>query len=142
MAGAPISRRAVGGAVVALVAGAMFVTINVAVGASASAQQPASVRTTFECLGIPQDFVVPPGVSTIDVLMAGASGIGDTGGGGGGISGPLNVTPGDVLTVTVGCRDVPDRAGTRPSLIGGYGWAPGGIRSGGPRGGGGSGLHP
>src|SRR5918992_88353 len=82
MARVPISRRGARGAVVALVAGAMFVTINVAVGASASAQQPASVRTTFECLGIPQDFVVPPGVSTIDVLMAGGAGGGGAGGGG------------------------------------------------------------
>src|ERR687895_21496 len=139
MARVPISRRGARGAVVALVAGAMFVTTNVAVGASASAQQPASVRTTFECLGIPQDFVVPPGVSTIDVLMAGASGGGDTGGGGGVISGTLNVTPGDVLTVTVGCRSVPARPRTPSSRIGGYGWAPGGLTGGG--GGGGSGIN-
>ena len=68
-------------------------------------------KVLFEYDGQDQEFVVPPGVERIFVRLWGASGAGRTnigsgvggaGGNGAYVSGYLNVTPGDRLTVIVG----------------------------------------
>jgi len=81
----------------------------------------------FGCLGFPQYFSVPPSVTQITAIAEGAAG-GDVSaapapGLGGTIAGTLSVTPGQLLSITVGCRE-------------GFGWAKGG--SGGQGFGGGS----
>ncbi|MGN6757276.1 MAG: hypothetical protein ACTHMJ_12920, partial [Thermomicrobiales bacterium] len=80
-----------------------------------AAGSPQSV--TFNCLGIPVPFIVPPGVTQLYVLATGAAGSDLSAGGnpgkGGAVSANLAVTPGQTLNVTVGCRN-------------GYGWSRGG----------------
>ena len=68
---------------------------------TASAQRQS---VTFECTGFPQQFNVPPGATQLTVSVRGAAGAGDFGGLGGLSTGLLNVTPGDMLRITVGCR--------------------------------------
>jgi hypothetical protein len=80
--------------------------------ATAAADGPQSI--TFECTGFPQQFSVPPGVTQLNVTVQGAAGDGDNGGLGGITSGVMDVTPGTMLRITVGCRD-------------GYGLATGGA---------------
>ena len=134
------------GSVLALATATVSITVGFigSEAGSAVAQQQPTVLTTFECLGIPQEFVVPTGVTTISMFMAGASGGGSTGGGGGSIAGTMNVTPGNVLTVTVGCRE---STRTETTHGGGYGWASGGngvdgpFQTGGNSGGGASGIN-
>jgi MBG domain (YGX type) len=99
---------------------------------AAAADGPQSV--TFDCTGFPQEFNVPPGVTQLNVTAQGAAGAGDLGGRGGITSGVMNVTPGSMLKITVGCRD-------------GYGLAKGGdggsgdtLGSAGDNGGGSSGI--
>lgn len=61
---------------------------------------------TYAYTGGPQIYVVPPGVTSISVVLNGAQGLtpsgGGTGGLGGRISGTISVTPGEVLQVMVG----------------------------------------
>lgn len=64
--------------------------------------------TVFNFVGADQSFVVPAGITQITVKAWGAGGAGgnyvydDIGGGGGFVTGILNVTPGEQLTVVVG----------------------------------------
>jgi len=89
----------------------------------------------FYPVDVPQELVVPDGVTSIDVRMWGAGGgmcggvrvaeeVG-LGGGGGYSDGELPVTPGEILSITVG------GAGQRP--VAGFGGA-GGFGGGGPGG--------
>lgn len=68
-------------------------------GASATAQ-------TYSYTGGPQIYVVPPGVTSINVTMSGAQGASPSGGGTGGLGGSVSATiavnPGEVLQVMVG----------------------------------------
>lgn len=61
---------------------------------------------TYAYTGGPQIYVVPPGVTSISVVLHGAEGLTPSGGGSGGlggrISGSISVTPGEVLQVMVG----------------------------------------
>lgn len=90
--------RVLGGvlATVALVAGALSWTTT-------SAQ---AVVQTYAYTGGPQIYVVPPGVTSIDVTLSGAQGDSPSGGGTGGLGGSVSatiaVTPGEVLQVMVG----------------------------------------
>lgn len=111
---------------------------------------------SFTCRGFAQYFVVPAGVTSMNVTVTGAgggdaSGNADTAGYGGVVRATLSVTPNEVLTVKVGCAPYQVRAkGTaaaKMSETGGWGYAKGGngqvasatlIRSGG--GGGASGI--
>ena len=144
MTGSRIRRGGLASTVAALVVGAGLVTTGVGGGTAVQARQPAPVVTTFECLGIPQEFVVPPGVTTINTTVKGAAGGGSNGGFQGLVSGTLRVTPGDILTITVGCRE---SVSTRTSHGGGYGWAkggdggPGAFGTGADSGGGASGIN-
>ena len=108
--------------------GVAVVAILLAISASpialpAYAAPPGPQAVAFQCLGIPQYFVVPPGVTQITVDAAGSSGNPDfsydTGGApghGGTVHASLTVTPGDTLTISVGCTS-------------GYGFARGGKGS-------------
>lgn len=72
---------------------------------AAAAVQP-RIAATYAYTGGPQIYVVPPGITSIDVTLDGASGASITGGGTGGlggrIAGSIAVTPGEVLQVMVG----------------------------------------
>jgi gliding motility-associated-like protein len=57
---------------------------------------------TFDFIGAPQYWTVPPCVTTINVVVAGAKGGGSNGGNGARITGNIPVTPGDVLQINVG----------------------------------------
>jgi hypothetical protein len=102
------------------------VTSNLGLG-QARAAMLSPQTATFSCLGIPQYFVVPPGVTEITVDATGSAGntkfgsnfSGGDPGHGGSVHTTLVVTPGDTLTITVGCMS-------------GYGYSRGGL--GGPNG--------
>jgi hypothetical protein len=106
----------------------------------AAADGPQSV--TFGCTGFPQQFSVPPGVTQLNVTVRGAAGAGEPGGfngassgGLGGItSGVMNVSPGTMLRITVGCRDGYGLA------RGGSGGSNAGLAADGNNGGGSSGI--
>src|SRR5574343_336201 len=57
---------------------------------------------TFNYTGAMQTWTVPPCVTYINVIVAGAKGGGNTGGNGARISATLNVTPGQVLNIYAG----------------------------------------
>lgn len=57
---------------------------------------------TFNFTGGNQTFTVPPCVTNLNITMSGAQGGGPTGGSGATLSGNVPVTPGDVITITVG----------------------------------------
>lgn len=61
---------------------------------------------TYAYTGGPQIYVVPPGITSIDVTLSGAQGASPSGGGtgglGGSVSASISVTPGEVLQVMVG----------------------------------------
>ncbi len=57
---------------------------------------------TFNYTGAMQTWTVPPCVTSINVIVAGAKGGGNTGGNGARISATLNVTPGQVLNIYAG----------------------------------------
>lgn len=57
---------------------------------------------TFNFTGGNQSFTVPPCVNSLNISISGAQGGGPTGGQGATLSGTIPVTPGDVLTITVG----------------------------------------
>ena len=132
----------------ALVSAAVGVSAVVAVGVGATpsaASDSYEKMTTFECLGVPQDFVVPKGVTSIYASVTGASGGGDRGGKGGEVISTIKVTPGELLTVTVGCRE--SAAPSNSTHGGGYGYAAGGdggaghFQTGAPSGGGASAVQ-
>jgi hypothetical protein len=68
---------------------------------------PLAVNQTFHCSGQAQQWTVPPGVSQLQVHAVGASGTAPDGGSKGGLGaeiyGGMTVSPGQVLTVRVGC---------------------------------------
>ena len=102
MHGSPIAvpgvRTLVGVFVTALAASGM-VGVVVAPPAAAAPQ-------TYTYTGGPQIYVVPPGVTSIDVTLDGGAGASITGGGAGGLGGritaEISVQPGEVLQVMVG----------------------------------------
>ena len=61
-----------------------------------------SQSITFNFTGSVQTWIVPPCVTQINVVVAGAKGGGNTGGNGSTVSTTLNVTPGQVLNIYVG----------------------------------------
>src|SRR3954470_9338188 len=80
--------------------------VAVGIGATPSAASGSYEKmTTFGCLGVPQDFVVPKGVTSIYASVTGASGAGDRGGKGVQVVSTITVRPGELLSVTVGCRE-------------------------------------
>ena len=91
---------------------------GVGLGLSRAALAAGSTQSsTFGCIGFPQYFSVPPGVTSLTVHAEGAGG-GSLGsapspGKGGTIDGTIPVTPNQLLEITVGCRA-------------GFGWANGG----------------
>ena len=93
-----------------------------------AADGPQSV--TFGCLGIPQYFNVPPGVTGITVHAEGAAGGSQGGSGGPGkgaiVTATLTVVPGHTLEIDVGCRGVSGFSATQDGGQGGYGYARGG----------------
>ena len=92
--------------------------VAVGIGATPSAASDSYEKmTTFGCLGVPQDFVVPKGATSIYASVTGASGGGDRGGRGGEVISTIKVTPGELLSVTVGCRESAYRA-TPPTVAG------------------------
>ena len=100
------------GAAVLVVPGALVLT------SAPSSAVPTSV--SFACTGAPSDFVVPAGVTTLQVELRGAQGgAGSADGGNGGLtSATIAVTPGETLQVNVGCAggDLSDTVGG----VGGY----------------------
>jgi hypothetical protein len=115
----------------ALVVGSMAVAFAASPAAVAQVEQedPPQQVANFPCLGIPQQFFVPPGVTSLDLAIAGASGGGDRGGGGGVMRAALTVKPGDVLTIAVGCRASKTPYGAIGSG-GGWGYSNGGSANG------------
>jgi gliding motility-associated-like protein len=91
---------------------------------------------TFNCTGAPQNYTIPPCVTTVTVEAWGAGGggggvdtyTGSPGGGGAYAYSTLAVTPGQVLTVYVGCGGLQGGAcqGNGPGGAGGYGYGSGG----------------
>src|SRR5881296_1439049 len=93
-----------------------------------AAAGPQSV--TFGCLGFPQYFNVPPGVTQITVHAEGAAG-GDQGraggpGHGGIVNATLTVVPGHTLEIDVGCRGISGFSATQDGGPGGFGFSSGG----------------
>jgi hypothetical protein len=90
---------------------------------------------TFEFTGAPQEFVVPPAVTSVTIYAAGhMGGPGLLGGLGGSVTATIPVTPGESLAVYVGGMAFPDPT---PGWNGG-GW--GGYGTSGNHGGGGGGA--
>lgn len=58
--------------------------------------------TTFNYTGAPQTYTVPPCVTQIEVVVAGAQGGGLNGGNGATITATIDVTPGEILQINVG----------------------------------------
>src|SRR5262252_7325919 len=84
--------------------GALMVA-SVALAPTTTFAAPSPQSVAFSCVGFPETFNVPPGVTEITVNLAGAGGASGGGGGAGGtISGVLSVTPGHTLRITVGCQ--------------------------------------
>ncbi|MGD9891790.1 MAG: glycine-rich protein [Dehalococcoidia bacterium] len=71
------------------------------------AQAMIEQRVDYGCSGRPEPFSVPPGVTQLTIEAEGAAGSDSTstGGHGGVVRGTLAVTPGDLLTIEVGCRN-------------------------------------
>ena len=93
---------------IAPVAAAMTTAAVPAAQAAAAPPQAATARSvSFACIGFPQYFNVPPGVTTLAFDAAGGAGGNSSGplGHGGEVSGALNVTPGHTLKITVGCEN-------------------------------------
>ncbi|MGZ3865459.1 MAG: hypothetical protein ACXVNR_03310, partial [Bacteroidia bacterium] len=91
---------------------------------------------TFNCTGAPQNYTIPPCVTTVTVEAWGAGGggggvdtyTGSPGGGGAYAYATLAVTPGQILTVYVGCGGLQGGVcqTNGPGGAGGYGYGPGG----------------
>ena len=111
----------------------LFVPVLMVVGPAAGAH---GATKTFGYTGQQQTFVVPAGVSHLQVLAVGAHGAG-FGGAGAVVSGTLTVSPGETLYVEVGGAGVfrdPSAAAFNGGGIGGS------VPGGGPDGGGGGGA--
>lgn len=112
----------------------MFTNLRALVGAFAfsaallggASSALAQTTVTFNATGASQSFVVPAGVTSVEIISQGAQGF-DTfnnlGGRGGRASGTLAVTPGETLTVFVGGRGT---ASTGTDVIMGGGFNGGG----------------
>ena len=78
---------------------------------------------TFVFVGSPQMYVVPDGVTSINVTLNGAQGTPPTGGGTGGLGGrvtaTISVTPGEVLQLMVGGQGSYNGGGTVAAAGGG-----------------------
>lgn len=90
----------------AAVTGAVF-----AISLSAAGIAAAQTTVTFNSTGAAQTFVVPAGVTSVDIVAQGAQGFDATsgavlGGRGGRASGTLAATPGETLTIYVGGQGV------------------------------------
>lgn len=121
----------------------------VVLGMTAAGATPAMAKdykAEFSCVGFPQQFSVPPGVTEIEVAATGGAGSGHfddkPGGPGATVSATLRVNLGDVLTITVGCTPAvnPNRASLDEEFTqrgtGGYGFSRGGNSASGGGGGG------
>lgn len=75
-------------------------------GASVPPAAIASPSQTYSYVGAPQIYVVPDGVTSIDVTLKGAEGLTVSGGGSGGegatVNATISVSPGEVLQINVG----------------------------------------
>jgi hypothetical protein len=118
-------RRRAARRVAALATTALGVTALVAVGVGATPSSASSLEkmAKYQCLGMPQEFFVPKDVTSVYAVVQGSSGGGDRGGRGGIVEGEIKVKPGEILTVTAGCRE-----SDQPNVKygGGYGYAQGG----------------
>lgn len=92
-----------------LVALGLFSATSITVFAQDAGKIVFTYKTGTDNKGVDQTWTVPAGVTRIKVKAWGAGGAGgnyldfnDTGGGGGFVTGTLNVTPGDQLTIIVG----------------------------------------
>ncbi|HET7038057.1 MAG TPA: glycine-rich protein, partial [Thermomicrobiaceae bacterium] len=107
---------------VALLAASLALAAPVFFGGAVALADTSSQTATFGCIGFPQLFGVPPGVTQITVNAAGAAGgFGQNNsdpGYGSTVSATLAVTPRDTLQVTVGCQG--------SATAGGYGGFKGG----------------
>src|SRR5262245_33011060 len=103
---------------------------SVLVGLSPAQPAGAPQSVTFGCLGFPQYFNVPPGVTQITVHAEGASGgsQGQSGNPGNGakLDATLTVVPGHTLQIDVGCRGVSGFSATQDGGQGGFGFSRGG----------------
>ena len=148
-AAAAVNRLRSGRARAALVLGVLTMaaagTVAALAGpAAASTAEPGAAAATdsqtFLCTGNQQTYTVPAGVTSVTYQASGANGafpstFPSPGGKGAKITGSIPVTPGEVLTIDVGCTN-----------HGGYGWATGGpggtgFLSGGANGGGATGIY-
>lgn len=77
-----------------------------------------SQTVTFGYTGATQTYTVPPCVTTLTIVVAGADGGGPTGGNGAVVTATINVTPGQIITVNSG--------GSGNGIAGGYGGGGGG----------------
>src|SRR5690606_12699146 len=75
--------------------------------------------TTFNYTGGVQTYTVPPCVTQIEVVVAGAKGGGNTGGNGATVTATINVVPGQILQVNVGGTGNCPGAGYNGGGIGG-----------------------
>jgi len=128
-AAAAVNRLRSGRARAALVLGVLTMaaagTVAALAGpAAASTAEPGAAAPTdsqtFLCTGNQQTYTVPAGVTSVTYQASGANGafpstFPSPGGEGAKITGSIPVTPGEVLTIDVGCTN-----------HGGYGWATGG----------------
>jgi hypothetical protein len=103
---------------------------------TAHAQGVVEQTVEYSCLGRPEPFSVPPGVTQLTIEAEGAAGANSSGmaGRGGTVRGTLPVTPGDLLTIEVGYRNgyghIPGGAGgSSASESGGHGDGATGIRN-------------
>jgi gliding motility-associated-like protein len=71
----------------------------------------AQTTVVFNCTGGSQNFVVPPCVTSIDVIVTGAQGGGSAGGLGASVTGSIPVTPGQTLQIDIGCTPTGTAAG-------------------------------
>ncbi|NOQ72760.1 MAG: T9SS type A sorting domain-containing protein [Crocinitomix sp.] len=76
--------------------------------------------TTFDYTGAVDSYTVPAGITSISIQAYGAQGGNDNGGLGAGIYGEFEVTPGDVLNISVGQQGVVNNCGG-PDASGGGG---------------------
>ena len=77
----------------------------------------AQTTVTFNCTGAATSWTVPPCVTSIDVVVAGADGGGGLGGNGAVLTATIPVTPGEVISMSVGCSGT----NTGGAASGGYG---------------------
>lgn len=81
----------------------------------------AATTVTFNATGSAQDWIVPSGVSTIFVQIAGASGGNTNGGLGESITATIAVSPGDALQIYVGSRGTSSNSSSNSAAVFGGG---------------------